>query len=710
MWAQPEVPGNRVSLIGDWDGWLAPGISMHPNDEYPGWQSVWVDLDPGEHHYLLFEDGIARIDPHNGQTGFWEPDGRQPVEVSHVVVGDCRVPQLQVTQVDSDDDDRSIVVHAQFLASASAPAEVEPGSVRVEKFERMSGVYSPTQAAVSVTPETGEVTAKIEGLEATKHSFRIVASDVAGKASEPQRISHWVSPRARSPEDMVIYQVMVDRFRGPEGQALAPPENPGARAGGALGGITAAIQSGELSALGVTTLWLSPVYLNPEAARLGRDDDHLYEGYHGYWVLDPRMVDPRLGGEHGLRELIATAHDAGIGVLLDVVPNHVYEDSTRYTERLSDAWFNFHETGECVCGVASCPWHLYIQNCWFTDYLPDFRFETLGVIDQAVADVLWWEQTFDIDGVRIDAVPMMPRAVSRRITSGLRAARRSTPEVFVVGEVFTGGGQGGIDELRFHLGPDGLNSVFDFPLMWALREALAGSGGEGFAAVERTLEDTQAALTGSGARLGRMIGNHDVTRFISEVAGDAGADPWGVPALQPTNPEVYRRQQLALTLVMTLPGVPVVYYGDEIGLAGGRDPDSRRVMPAEQDLMPIQIDLRAAVRELGSLRRCSPALRRGTRRTLSVTPEQYVYVRTEAEREVLVAVSRAPEAVAIDLENTGLQAQTLVDAVADRGEPVTLVDGRGALHVPAFGARVLVPKDDPCLAAQTSSGRVHDSQ
>ncbi|MGB1276597.1 MAG: alpha-amylase family glycosyl hydrolase, partial [Nannocystaceae bacterium] len=512
---------------------------------------------------LLFEQGRGRLDPHNGQTGFWEPPGREPVEVSHVVVDDCSLPALRVTQVEGDTGEGSFSVHAQFLASASAPAEVEPDSVRVEKLDPMSGAYSPTNAVVSVTPHTGEVTARIDGLEPTKHSFRIHASDAAGQASQPQRVSHWVAPRAREPADMVIYQVMVDRFRGPEGQELAPPVSPGARAGGALGGVTAAIESGELQALGVTTLWLSPVYLNPEAARLGRDDDHLYEGYHGYWVLDPRVVDPRIGGEQALRELVATAHRAGIGVLLDVVPNHVYEDSLRYTERPSDAWFNVHQAGDCVCGTATCPWSLYIQNCWFTDYLPDFRFQTPGVIDQAVADVLWWEETFDVDGVRVDAVPMMPRAVSRRIASRLRAATVATSETFVVGEVFTGGGQQGIDELRFHLGPDGLNSVFDFPLMWALREALAGSGGEGFVAVEETLEDTQAALSGSGAVLGRMIGNHDVTRFISEAAGDADADPWESPGLQPSEPEVYRRQQLALTLVMTLPGVPVVYYGDE---------------------------------------------------------------------------------------------------------------------------------------------------
>ncbi|MGB1277822.1 MAG: hypothetical protein ACPG77_18900, partial [Nannocystaceae bacterium] len=100
---------------------------------------------------------------------------------------------------------------------------------------------------------------------------------------------------------------------------------------------------------------------------------------------------------------------------------------------------------------------------------------------------------------------------------------------------------------------------------------------------------------------------------------------------------------------------------------------------------------------------CSPALRRGSRRTLSVTPEQYVYVRTEGEREVLVAVSRAGVPVRIDIENKGLQAQAYVDFTGG-SDPVVLADG-GEVQVPAFGVRVLVPAGDPCLGRLDGSAR-----
>jgi glycosidase len=135
-----------------------------------------------------------------------------------------------------------------------------------------------------------------------------------------------VRPAAPTWADGLLYQVVTDRFRGDGGASLTAPESPGGRAGGTLDGITAEIEAGSFAAMGVTALWISPVYTNPIEAREGRGDGHMYEGYHGYWPLAPRGVEPRIGGEAALERLIATAHAAGLRVLLDVVPNHVYED------------------------------------------------------------------------------------------------------------------------------------------------------------------------------------------------------------------------------------------------------------------------------------------------------------------------------------------------------------------------------------------------
>src|SRR5690606_2279616 len=104
----------------------------------------------------------------------------------------------------------------------------------------------------------------------------------------------WVDPAAEVPEEGLVVQVMIDRFRGPGGATLTPPASPGGRAGGTLGGVLAEMAAFE--AIGATALWLSPVYVNPIEAREGRGDGQLYEGYHGYWVLDSRGVEPQIGG------------------------------------------------------------------------------------------------------------------------------------------------------------------------------------------------------------------------------------------------------------------------------------------------------------------------------------------------------------------------------------------------------------------------------
>jgi glycosidase len=173
--------------------------------------------------------------------------------------------------------------------------------------------------------------------------------------------------------------------------------------------------------------------------------------------------------------------------------------------------------------------------------------------------------------------------------------------------------------------------------MWTIRDVFAADR-QGFSAIEETLVLNDAAIAGSRSMLGRMIDNHDTSRFISEAVGNAGNDPWNAPPPQPTDPNVYARTKMALAFILTLPGLPVLYYGDELALAGAGDPDSRRVVPDLATLMPLQTEVRTVVSRLGRLRRCSAALRRGERTPIVVGSDMYAYMRDAGDGDPAVVM------------------------------------------------------------------------
>jgi glycosidase len=680
VWARADHPGSTIGLTGTWNGWDGVSVPMKRRDD--GWYVAYFQLPPGDHGYLVVEDGEPRIDDYNPLTAF-----RGEQEVSLLMVDDCSVPEVKVTDVQAEEDGR-VRIGATFLTDGAGD--------RLDSTSLVATALDGTPFRVErADSETGKMVLTADGLSRGKYTVTVEAADRAGHIAEPAHAVAWVQPASAQWQDGILYQIMIDRFLGDGGQRLDPPPTPGSRAGGTLDGVRAAIESGELEQLGVTGVWLSPVYLNPTEAREGPWDGRMYEGYHGYWPQESRVVDPRLGGEAALRALVSTAHARGLRVLLDIVPNHVYETNPTYLEHQGDGWFH-DGADKCICGNAPCPWSTHIATCWFTSYLPDYRWKTLEVMQAGSAESLWWTQTFDLDGVRVDAVPMMPRAATRRIAKAIRDSVEPRSEQFLLGEIFTGGGQDGIDRIRYHLGPDGLDSAFDFPLMWSLREVIAHGTGS-FEDIADGLEAAELSFEGAGATIARIVGNHDTTRFLSEANGDADDDPWDEPPEQPTDPEPYARHRLAMTLVMTLPGLPVIYYGDELALAGGGDPDCRRVMPDLSTLNSEQERVLDDVRRLGQLRRCSTALRRGTTVPLEATEDTYAFARDDGDGwPVLVAMSKAATPKSVSLGGGLVPPGTYVDVLSGDTISVGGASDGATVTLQPLAARVLISANHPC--------------
>ncbi len=621
VWHKPASRDAHVEIVGDWNEWKRPGTIPEIRDD--GWVAALIDAPLGEHAYAIVEDGVWLTDKQVPMTAFH--DGK---EVALGVVPDCERPVVRV-EAALGAPDGHVNVRASFLGALSG-APLDPAAIVVTSRE---GVMLPV---VSVDPAAGSFSLEASGLKRGKYTFSIRARDTRGAESDEAIATVWVEAHAWDPRDAIVYQVVLDRFRGDAGP-LATPAKPSDRAGGTLAGLRQAVEAGDIEALGVNTLWLSPLYKNPEGEFSGTDG-RSYSSYHGYWPKASRELDPRVASEAELDRFMQVAHDRGIRVLFDVVPNHVHEQHAWVTEHPD--WFNLDKT--CICGQGACDWATHIKTCWFTPYLPDLDWTNIIAARAATAEVMWWFDRWGADGLRIDAVPMMPRAGTRRIAHAVRSRYEHKGNVpYILGENFTG--PGGYQNLRYDLGPFGLDGSFHFPLMWTLRETLAVETAP-MGDIDASFRAGEVAWDGAGAVMAMMIDNHDVSRFASVSAGNAAGDAWS-PAPQPLDPIVYAKQRVALATVLTLPGAPVVYYGDEVGLAGKNDPDSRRVMPAEAALLASQLETRAFVRKVGRARACSTALRRGALRTIVADAERYVFAR-ELEGDVsgaaIVALSRRP--------------------------------------------------------------------
>lgn len=507
--------------------------------------------------------------------------------------------------------------------------------------------------------------------------------------------------------DAVMYFALTDRFHDSDGQRdPVPGVSDGAQAsgqyvGGDLQGLTAKL--GYLEDLGVSALWMSAPYKNrdlPGAAVDPHADPHIYSGYHGYWpkpenidYSDPQnpsprpQVESRIGSAADLHALVDGAHARGIHVLFDYVMNHVDADSGLY--RAHPDWFVHRDDGSLVlCGPENL-WDdpYWSLRCAFTDYLPPFDFENAQARAWSIADALWWAQEFGIDGYRLDAIKQVPLRWLQDLRAALNQAfpDPSGGRFYLVGETFTYDDR---DLLKSYVDPQTLlDGQFDFPFKARACEALFRPEGslEHFA----QWMGGNDSFYGPGALMTTWIGNHDVPRPIHFASGQIpncreGSHPgngWAPASFpQPQDAAPYERLALTYAVMFTNPGIPLLYYGDEIGLAGGGDPDNRRPMIWEDaQLNPHQRALRETVAALGRIRAENKVLARGRRISLQTHSGAWLYRMTgcgEASPDVTVALNKTEAAVSLNLPAGAYE--DLLSGAQVGGGPLT-VPGRSFL-------------------------------
>ncbi|ABF44913.1 isoamylase / pullulanase [Deinococcus geothermalis DSM 11300] len=485
--------------------------------------------------------------------------------------------------------------------------------------------------------------------------------------STPSSEAHPLTPEWVA--DAVFYQIFPDRFArsgrvpGLNLQPWGSPPQVHGYMGGDLWGVTQHLD--HIGALGVNAIYFCPVFQSASN--------------HRYHTHDYYRVDPMLGGNEALRALIEAAHARGIRIVLDGVFNHASRGFFQFNDLLEQGeasayrdWFH----------VEGWPLHAYddtrpanYQAWWGLRALPKFN-----TGNPAVREFLWdvgtyWME-FGIDGWRLDVPNEIDddefwREFRRRV-------KAINPDAYIVGEIWG-------DAHRWLAG-DQFDAVMNYHftrpcLAFFAARTLAQAANESTglgrvepldaAAFARRMTEITALYHPEIVRAQlNLLDSHDTARFLTAAGGDATAF------------------RLASIFQMTYVGAPCIYYGDEIGLPGGPDPDCRRAFPWHDEASWDKETL-SLLQKLTATRHATPALRRGAFRFTHAEGEALVYVREHAAGNAYIAINAAQAPARLPLSD--VQPGRYRDALSGQRHELS---GETEVEVPGRAAVVLVRAEE----------------
>lgn len=442
----------------------------------------------------------------------------------------------------------------------------------------------------------------------------------------------------------VIYQVMLDRFfdgntandnpAGDTGLYDSSKSNWKLYWGGDLAGLTQKIPY--LAGMGITALWISPPVDNVHQPVYEPGSSAPEAGYHGYWARDFYKIDPHLGTWSDFDTLVSTAHNNGIKVIIDFAPNHSNPNDT-------GEYGSLYNNGTFEAAYNNDPNGWFHHNSGISDYNNLYQDEYYNLAD--LADLAQENSSVDsylkgamaqflnhgVDGVRVDAVKHMPApdgGWDRTLSDSVEA---QGPH-YMVGEWYLSS----ISDPTYNYAVEFANrsgiNLLNFPLNTALRDVY-GSG-NGASELDSVLSKEEGDFTWLNDQA-VFVDNHDMSRFL-------------------TLNNNYDRLQEALAATLTLPGIPIIYYGTEQYLhndtSGGGDPYNRPMMTSFSTTTTAYNEIKT----LAGLRHSNPALAYGTYRQRWINNDVFIYERQFYNNVILVAVNKGSSNYAISGLDTSL--------------------------------------------------------
>lgn len=316
-------------------------------------------------------------------------------------------------------------------------------------------------------------------------------------------------------KDAIIYHIFVDRFYPGDGKTWLQTEDLNGICGGTLWGIIDKLDY--ITDLGANCIWLSPTWISPS--------------HHGYDAVDYDHVEPRLGGDEALHALVEAAHARGIRILLDLACNHISSDHPIFKCAISSLnnpyrdWFYFDDSAigyRTFFGVATMP-QLNLTNPAARQWMIDIA--------------TFWLREYDVDGYRLDYA----NGPAPDFWSDFQAAcKQENPDCFLFGEIIDAP-----DVVQNYIGR--LDGCLDFHLSDALRRTY---GWQTWSEADFTrFAKHHLGYFVNDFLMPLFLDNHDMDRFLFIAGG---------------NLEALRR---AAAAQMSLPGIPIIFYGTEVGLS-----------------------------------------------------------------------------------------------------------------------------------------------
>jgi glycosidase len=656
---QVKPPGSatRVAVAGSFNGWNADkNLLAGPDDK--GEFSGNVALKPGRYGYKFVIDGKWLSDPRNDQT---EDNGLGDKNSVLIVAGE----QKEAPVIFADRrKDRTI-----FVRSGSGESH----------FQKVSATFEGTAGAHLLPSKESGNSIEVSALPNESGFIRVIAIDQASVPSNVVRCPVGTKEHFLW-QDAVLYYAFTDRFMDGDTSNDHPVDNPKVAwpanyHGGDLRGVRQKIDDGYFEKLGVNTIWVAPLNRNPADAYQESPEPHRwYTGYHGYWPVSSDEIDPHIGTARDLTDLVEDAHKHGLRVIADLVLHHVHEQHPWWKEHRD--WFGTLDLPDGRKNLRL--WDEQQFTTWFEPYLPSFDFSKEAPVRALIDNSVWWANTYKLDGFRLDAVKHVLPSFWWKFRAALRerVKRPADSPLYLVGETFKD--RAGI--MSF-VGPNMLDGQFDFPLYDQIKETFGESSGD-MTALENALTASEKAY-GKETLMSPLIGNHDKGRFMAYADGElppaqAGEKEEEIGWKNPPGvrePSNYGKLQLAQAFLMAIDGVPMVYYGDEIGMTGAGDPDNRRDMRFEDKVSPDESRVLENFQKLGAIRRQHPALRYGSRRILIADHDRYAFVRAYFDDRVVAVFNRGKSEAKVEM----MVGPELVDGdylEALSGRSVTVKDGK----------------------------------